>query len=63
MFSMDIGFHFQISLFVMILALFVFQVNNDLDLNSQYFININAIENNNDQTNRYHTSDTNEYLE
>jgi hypothetical protein len=66
MFSKDISFPFQISLFVMILALFVFQVSNDLDLNQQYFIHINAIENNNNhnnnQTNRYNVSDTSEYF-
>ena len=63
MFSMDTHFHFQISLFVIILALFIFQVNNDLDLNLQYFININAIENNNDLANRYNISDPSEYFE
>ncbi len=63
MFPMDVCFPFQISLFIMILALFTFQINNDLDLNQHYFININAIENNNNQTNRYNVSDTSEYFE
>lgn len=62
MFSMNTGFHFRISLFVMILTLFVFQINNDLDVNSQYFINVNAIEVVEDKDG-FFTFDPNEYFE
>ena len=44
MFSIDNNrFTFQL-IFISILTLFVFHIFNDLDLNSQYFVNINAVE-------------------
>jgi hypothetical protein len=63
---MNLTFHL---IFISISILFVFHLFNDLDLDSQYFVNINAMEiaNNNDGKERinlnYYIVDSSEYFE
>jgi hypothetical protein len=51
-------FTFQL-IFISILTLFVFHIFNDLDLDSQYFVNINAVEIANDDDDRKERIDLN----